>query len=129
MGIGSILIVDDDEDILKIFKKILEEENYIVETAITGKQAIKKAEEKSYDLVLLDIMLPDMLGDKVAIELKKHDFSIEIIFITGYSEFQSCINSLGIGACDILLKPISFEDLLDAVENALLLRTNVKSMI
>ncbi len=119
MDLASILIVDDDEDILDLYRTTLEYVGYSVETSRTGLDAIEKAKKNKYQIALLDVVLPDLRGEKVAEKRKKIDESMEIIFITGYSLFQSCIEATKIGICDILLKPITEEELLLAVENAL----------
>jgi len=115
----SILIVDDDEDILDLYRMTLEFRGYNVETSKTGFDALEKAKKNKFQIVLLDVVLPDIRGEKVAERLKKIDASLEIIFITGYSLFQACIDATKIGISDILLKPITEEELLLAVENAL----------
>ena len=119
LDLASILIVDDDEDILDLYRTTLEYGGYSVETSRTGSGAIEKAKKNKYQIALLDVVLPDIRGEKVAEKLKKIDECMEIIFITGYSLFQSCIEATQIGICDILLKPITEEELLLAVENAL----------
>ena len=119
LDLASILIVDDDEDILDLYRETLEYRGYRVETSRTGLDAIEKAKKNKYQITLLDVVLPDISGEKVAEKLKKIDESMEIIFITGYSLFQACIDATNIGICDILLKPITEEELLLAVENAL----------
>ena len=119
MDLVSILIVDDDEDILDLYKMTLEYRGYSVETSMTGLDAIEKAKDNKYQIVLLDVVLPDIRGEKVAERLRELDESMEIIFITGYSLFQACIEATKIGISDILLKPITEEELVLAVENAL----------
>lgn len=119
MAPRSVLIVDDDEDILDIFEMTLLEGGYTVETALTGTEALAKAKDLKFDVAILDIVLPDLRGDKLALKLKKGDGDVNIIFVTGYANMQDCINSLNIGVSDILLKPIGEEELLQAVESAL----------
>ena len=119
MAPRSVLIVDDDEDILDIFEMTLLEGGYTVETALTGAEALAKAKNFKFDVAILDIVLPDLRGDKLALKLKKGDSDVNIIFVTGYANMQDCINSLNIGVSDILLKPIGEEELLQAVESAL----------
>jgi DNA-binding NtrC family response regulator len=119
LDLVSILIVDDDEDILDLYKMTLEYRGYRVETSMTGRDAIEKAKNKKFQIALLDVVLPDIRGEKVAERLREIDESMEIIFITGYSLFQACIEATKIGISDILLKPITEEELVLAVENAL----------
>ena len=119
MSLASILIVDDDEDILDLYRMTLEYRGYTVETSKTGLEAIEKTKKNRYQVALLDVVLPDIRGEKVTEKLRDIDESMEIIFITGYSLFQACIEATKIGISDILLKPITEEELLLAVENAL----------
>ena len=119
MAPRSVLIVDDDEDILDIFEMTLLEGGYTVETALTGTEALAKAKDLKFDVAILDIVLPDLRGDKLALKLKKGNGDVNIIFVTRYANMQDCINSLNIGVSDILLKPIGEEELLQAVESAL----------
>jgi DNA-binding NtrC family response regulator len=88
-----ILVVDDDETIRTTMKAILEDEGYIVDLAGTGKEAVQKTRERSYNVALLDIRLPDMEG----IELLKlmHDSvpRTRKIMVTGYPSMQNAISA------------------------------------
>ncbi len=119
MSKGSILLVDDDKEILEQFQMIFLKDGYGVETAVSGMEAISKVKENKYDVAVLDVVLPDIRGDKLALEIKRHCDSVNIIFITGYANMVDCINSLPIGVSDILLKPITVEELQQAVNDAL----------
>ncbi len=119
MSKGSILLVDDDKDILELFQMALLEDGYGVETAVSGMEALSKVKENKYDVAVLDVVLPDIQGDKLALEIKRHRDSVNIIFITGYANMVDCINSLPIGVSDILLKPITVEKLQQAVIDAI----------
>jgi DNA-binding NtrC family response regulator len=104
-----ILVVDDDETIRTTMKAILEDEGYIVDLAGTGKEAVKKTRERSYNVALLDIRLPDMEG----IELLKlmHDSvpRTRKIMVTGYPSMQNAISALNKNADAYLLKPVDVE--------------------
>jgi len=126
MSKGSVLLVDDDEDILELFHMTLLEDGYSVETADSGMEALSKVKENKYDVAVLDVVLPDIQGDKLALEIKRHRDSINIIFITGYANMVDCINSLPIGVSDILLKPITVEQLQQAVKDAINIKPNIK---
>ena len=119
MNNKRILLVDDDESILHTYTLILEKNGYYVETAVNGKQTISVLNKSSFDLVILDIVLPDINGDKITLHIRKSDIEVEIILITGFSSYQKCIDSLGLGISDILLKPIPPLELLKAVEEAI----------
>ena len=79
--IFRILIVDDDETILKVISRFLTDLGYKVETTLSGKRAIEKEREVKYDLVLLDLKLPDMNGLDVLKALKKEDSFVSVLII------------------------------------------------
>ena len=112
--------MDDDKDILRLFKDTLEKAGYRVVAVSTGRDAITKVKEEEFHLALLDIIMHDVTGDNVAAELRKIDEAIKIIFITGYSRIQDSIKTLDLGISDILIKPITDEELLHAVNLAIL---------
>ena len=114
-----ILFVDDDVTLVETFKKILENEGYVVEVALTGHQAFEKVDEVEFDLIILDIRLPDIIGEEVARKVREQDETVNIVMITGYPDFQDSINALDIGVHDILLKPIGPDELLRVTREAL----------
>lgn len=116
MNRKRILIVDDDENLVNLFQTILNEEGYLVDTATTGLQALEKAKNTEFHLVVLDIKLQDIMGDEVARELKKLNDKIGIVLITGYPSFKDCIDALDIGIEEILLKPIGTAELLRIIQ-------------
>ena len=77
----KILVVDDEVDIAELMKDILEDEGYDVEIAHDGKTAIYKIKEESFDLILLDIMMPDISGTEVCANIR-NETSAPIIFVT-----------------------------------------------
>ena len=78
-----------------------------------------KANKNHFDLIILDVNLPDMLGDEVAEKLKENDNDMNIIMITGYSSFKEGIDREELGIDEILMKPIPPEDLLTITKKAL----------
>ncbi len=98
---------------------ILQEEGYIVETAKTGQQALDVVKKTDFHLVLLDIKLPDIMGDEVASEVKKINDKTRIVLITGYPSFKDCIDALDIGIDEILLKPIGTTELLRVAKESI----------
>jgi len=114
----NILLVEDEEDLLELYKSFLESDGYVVETAAKGRDAVNKAKNKRFDMVILDIKLPDIMGDEVARELKAIDESVIIIMVTGFPSFQESIDALDLGIYDILLKPITADELLRAARDA-----------
>jgi DNA-binding response OmpR family regulator len=123
----TILLVDDDGDILFHFNNILSNEGYVVESASYGRDAVLKTKEMQFDMAIIDIMLPDTRGDQLAIELRKQNPSIELIFITGFSYMNECIEALDIGISEILIKPISEDELLRSVKSTFTVQYNSRA--
>jgi len=116
---SPILIVDDDELQLRMFKSILEGEGHPVMASTTGAAAIEMAERGKFSLAILDIKLPDIRGDELARRLRELDGGLSIILVTGYPSMQDCIDALDLGIHEILLKPIDSEELLRVTREAL----------
>ena len=108
-------------------KAILEDEGYIVDWAANGKEAIKKTNEKTYNLALLDIRLPDMEGVDLLKLLKDNVPRTRKIMVTGYPSMQSAINALNKSADAYLVKPVDVEKLLNTVKEQLQLQEDEKN--
>jgi len=121
---SRILIVDDVQLNLDLMKEILSEKGYQIATAINGKSAIAKAKAHKFDLILLDIVLPDVDGYEVCTHLKSNQQTqdIPIIFLTAKKEKDSIVKGFQVGAVDYIPKPFSREELLARVDHHLTLR-------
>ena len=115
----SILLVDDDDNILMIFENFLTSNGFDVTISNTAKRALELVNEKKFDVAVLDFVLPDLRGDSLALKIKEIQTNVEIIFVTGFSQFESCIKALEIGVSEILLKPITADELVSAVSRTL----------
>lgn len=115
----SILLVDDDDSILSIFEIFLTSNGYEVSTCNTPERALELSKKKNYDVAVLDFILPDIRGDELALKIKKMQNDIEIIFVTGFSQFDQCIKTLKMGVSEILLKPITANELVSAVSRTI----------
>ena len=89
----QILIVDDEKNILEAFKLLLEDK-YKVLTSDSGKEALKILDEIEVDIVLLDIMMPDMDGLEVLEKIKEKDPSIEVVMITATKTVETAVNRI-----------------------------------
>ena len=108
----KILIIEDDEKIVNFLKKGLEEESYIVDYSLNGDEGIYLASVNSYDLILLDIMIPIKDGIEVCKTLRTSSIQTPIIMLTAKDSIEDKIKGLDIGANDYLAKPFSFSELL-----------------
>ncbi|NVJ52063.1 MAG: response regulator transcription factor [Campylobacteraceae bacterium] len=108
----KILIIEDDEKIINFLKKGLEEESYSVDYSLNGDEGIYLASVNSYDLILLDIMLPIKDGIEVCKTLRNNSIYTPIIMLTAKDSIEDKIKGLDIGANDYLAKPFSFSELL-----------------
>lgn len=115
----TILLIDDDKSILRMFTRVLQRVGYSVETAETGKEAIEKATARSYNLALIDIKLPDMEGTDLLSKLGEIAPKMIKIMITGFPSSDDRVKALNWGASAYLVKPIQPEDLLKIVEENL----------
>jgi CheY-like chemotaxis protein len=117
--VQNILVVDDDVNLANTFKLILQSVGFHVEIAATGLQALYKTNRTDFDLIILDVNLPDMLGDEVAEKIKDKKKETNIIMITGYSSFKEGIEEKGLDINEILMKPIPPEDLVNITKKTL----------
>lgn len=112
----KILIVEDETGISKFLKQGLEEEHYEVAIAPDGKTGLKLALQNSFDLLLLDWMLPGMNGLDLCIEFRKRNKTTPIIFLTAKDTITETIAGLKAGGNDYIKKPFSFEELLERIK-------------
>lgn len=110
-----ILIVDDDKDIVNLISDILEDEQYEVDKAYNGQEAINKIESEKYNLIILDIMLPDMDGIEVCRKVRDK-FLGPIIFLTAKNRNIDKIVGLEMGADDYITKPFDDGELASRVK-------------
>lgn len=114
-----ILIVDDDDAIRSTVKAILEDEGYFIDVAASGKEAIQKTQETTYNVALLDIRLPDMEGVELLKLMTDHIPRTRKIMVTGYPSIQNAIGSLNKNADAYLIKPVDIEKLLATIKDQL----------
>ncbi len=108
----KILLVEDDDALRYIVKDNLEHYNYVVEVAENGEVALELFNKNSFDLILLDVMLPKIDGFQVAQTIRKTNEQVPIIFLTARSMTEDRIIGLTLGGDDYIPKPFSMEELL-----------------
>ncbi len=102
---ARILVVEDEETVMKLFSHILEMDGYYVETAETGEQAVELIETNQYNLLIVDKNLPGISGLEVVKLARQIQPHTEVIIITGYASYQSAVSALRLGVFDYLEKP------------------------
>ena len=109
----TVLVVDDDENLRIIYKKNLEKRGYEVETAINGADALEIIEGWKPDIIILDIMMPELDGVKVLENLKRDSVldEVSVIMLTGVSEINLMKKCLDLGAKGYILKGASMEEI------------------
>jgi len=111
---NRILVVDDDADILRVFKSILEKEGYKVETAETGKDALKKIKKAKFSVYLVDVKLPDIDRTELLLKIPNDLKAIKIV-VTGFSTDDIGKKAADYGADDFLVKPVKANELIATV--------------
>ncbi len=113
---GRILVIDDEPDIRESLQDLLASENYKVELAANATEGLKRLESSAYDLVLLDLMMPDKSGMQVLEEVRQRDQDTPIFMLTAYGSIEVAVEALKRGASDYFSKPWDNEKLLIEVE-------------
>ena len=115
-GKGRVLVIDDEADIRESLETLLTLEGYEVDLAQNGGEGLRALEKKSYDLVLLDLMMPDRSGMEVLREVRERDHETPIFLITAYGSVEAAVDALKSGANDYFSKPWDNEKLLIEID-------------
>ena len=115
----KVLIVDDEPRMCESLDTLLRGAGYETHTGSSGKAAVECLAKNCVDLVLLDIVMPDMDGRQVMHYINSQNLETSVIVMTGHASIESAVEALRIGAHDYLRKPFEHEELLNTVENAL----------
>lgn len=118
----KILLAEDDENLGILLKEYLKARNFDAELFTNGEKALKSLERNSYDICVLDVMMPVMDGFTVAKEIRKYKKDMPIVFLTAKSMKEDVLEGFAIGADDYLTKPFSMEELIFRID-AILRRT------
>ncbi len=116
---GSVLIIDDEAGIRESLETLLEMEGYDVETAASGQQGLNRLDQRTFDLILLDLALPDRNGLEVLSELRAQDPGVSVIMITAYGTVENAVRAMQSGAANFVQKPWDNEKLLADVRAAI----------
>jgi DNA-binding NtrC family response regulator len=116
---ARILVVDDEEIVIKSCLRILDGADYQVEAVQDGREALRKVEEIPYDILILDIMMPGMDGLEVLRRVKETHPDVDVIMVTGLSQIDTAVQAMKLGAFDYISKPFEPDELIMVVQRAL----------
>lgn len=111
----NILIIDDEFELLERLSSVLRKEHYTVVTAMDGREGLDKIWDDTYDLILLDIMLPHINGMEVLKEMRAANLETPVLMLTAKGDIDDKVTGLNLGADDYLAKPFSLSELLARV--------------
>jgi len=114
----QILVVDDEKSIRNTLKEILEYENYSVDLASSGKEALELIKKNNYEIVLCDIKMPDIDGIEVLAEIMDKSPDTTVIMISGHGNIETAVDAIKKGAYDFIEKPLDLNRLLVTIRNA-----------
>ncbi len=119
-----LLVVEDEKTLANLIKEGLEEEGFSVDVAYDGQEGLFMAQNEPFDLVVLDIMLPETDGIEILKSMRKNKINTPVLMLTAKSDVEDKVSALNIGADDYLTKPFSFDELLARIKAVL--RRNFK---
>jgi len=116
---SSILIADDDNAILLLLSKVLGANDHELTLANNGKEALERIKEKTFDLIISDLQMPEVNGIEVLQAGKKKSAETEVLILTGHASIKSAVSAMKLGAFEYLTKPVDVEELRLKVAQAL----------
>ena len=116
---ANILVIDDEVTVCRSCQKILNEDGYDVSIALNGHEGLERARKEDFDLVIVDLKMPDMDGMEVVEAIRKERPDIPVIIMTGYSTVPSAVEGMKLGAADYIPKPFTPDEMSAAVSRAL----------
>jgi len=111
----NILLVDDEEEYTRLLSERLVLRDFSVMIASNGFDAVKKIEEHSFDVVIMDVLMPGKDGIETVKEMKIIRPSLCVIMLTGHADLETAMDGMEIGAHDYLVKPVDFEELVEKI--------------
>jgi two-component system OmpR family response regulator len=106
-----VLVVDDEPSIIDAVATVLRYEGFEVEEASTGRAGLARCQEQAFDLVILDVMLPDLDGFEITRRLRADGIDVPVLFLTARNEVEDLVAGLGVGGDDYVSKPFSLAEI------------------
>ena len=116
---NSILIVDDEKGIREVLTSILTEEGYEATSVTSGEECLKLLDERSIDLVLLDVWLDGIDGLETLERIRKNGMDAMVVMISGHANIETAVRATKLGAFDFIEKPLSLEKVILVIKNTL----------
>ncbi len=113
-----ILVVDDEEIMRSFLKEVLSEEGYVVDLAVSGRDAVEKMGLAQYEIIITDIVMPELDGLGVVAAARKLPYDVDVIVMTGYASMETAVESMKLGATDYITKPFNIDQIRIIVSNA-----------
>ena len=114
----KLLLVDDEKEFVEVLSERLEVRGFDIKTALSGEEALKWIYKSEFDVVLLDVIIPEDNGIEILKEIKRAKPLIQIIMLTGHAKIDTAVRGLELGAYDYLLKPLEIEPLVEKIKMA-----------
>jgi DNA-binding NtrC family response regulator len=115
---ADILLVDDEEQFLKVLSQRLEGRGMKVDTSTSGEEALKRAKGKEFDAIILDLAMPGMSGIETLKRIRSENPDIQIIMLTGHGSVEKSVEAIKAGAVDFLEKPADLNKILEKIAEA-----------
>jgi len=116
---ARILVIDDDEIVASVFRETLQEEGHVVVTVDTGVEGLEQVKQSDFDLVFLDLKMPDMDGAEVLGQIRKIKPELPVTIVTGYPDSEMMQRALRYGPLGIMAKPVDVADITTAANSSL----------
>ncbi len=117
--LAKILVVDDEKVICDAIARQLRDVGYFVEAVYSGPAAIEKISAETYDVAIIDIRMPKVNGFGVLRELQEHSPGTKVIMMTAYADIRSAVDSITLGAVDIISKPVDIDEVIMTISRSL----------
>jgi DNA-binding NtrC family response regulator len=114
-----LLIIEDEDTLCESLKRVFLRDGYEVDSADSAEAAFKFLEDRSYDLIITDIILPGISGIELLTKYRKKNPAQKVMVITAYASLTTAVDSIKAGACDFIIKPLMHDEMKKAVRKAL----------